>query len=211
MIINNQEKSNKKDSAISNQTSNLQSMERRVKKLTTRLWAGIFLMFIILTAGIFALYYEQLALALSGDYDKGPGDTLYADDWNKLAEDFTALPSGVVVMWSGALGDRPDGWQLCDGSNGTPNLVNRFIAGAGGAYAVDATGGEDTVTLNWNQMPIHTHNVSIINNTGGGPQSYLYFEDGNGTVNTFTSTPAGSGLAHENRSLFYALYYICKL
>lgn len=44
-------------------------------------------------------------------------------------------------MWSGAIVDIPDGWLLCDGNNGTPDLRNRFLIGAGDIYAPDATGG----------------------------------------------------------------------
>lgn len=50
------------------------------------------------------------------------------------------FPSGGIIMWSGAVNDIPVGWALCDGSNGTPDLRDRFIVGAGGAYSVGDTG-----------------------------------------------------------------------
>lgn len=50
---------------------------------------------------------------------------------------------GIIVLWYGAIVDIPAGWQLCDGTNGTPDLRNKFIAGAGDTYAVD-----DTMTTN---------------------------------------------------------------
>lgn len=53
---------------------------------------------------------------------------------------------GMIVMWSGAIVDIPDGWVLCDGDNGTPDLRNRFVLGAGDTYAVDDTGGADSHT-----------------------------------------------------------------
>lgn len=56
------------------------------------------------------------------------------------------IPSGVIVMWSGSIASVPSGWYLCNGSNGTPDLRNRFIVGAGSTYAVDATGGATSVT-----------------------------------------------------------------
>jgi hypothetical protein len=43
------------------------------------------------------------------------------------------LPTGVIVMWSGQLDAIPVGWALCDGSDGTPDLSNRFVLGAGAA------------------------------------------------------------------------------
>jgi hypothetical protein len=40
------------------------------------------------------------------------------------------LPLGAIVMWSGLLADIPAGWQLCDGTNGTPDLRSNFVRGA---------------------------------------------------------------------------------
>ena len=52
-----------------------------------------------------------------------------------------SLPSGLIVSWYGLLADIPAGWILCNGSNGTPNLNNRLIIGAGNTYNIDDTGG----------------------------------------------------------------------
>lgn len=54
------------------------------------------------------------------------------------------VPIGGIINWSGAVVDIPDNWQLCDGTNGTPDLRERFVIGAGGSIAVDATGGATT-------------------------------------------------------------------
>lgn len=73
---------------------------------------------------------------------------------------FTAgngIPKGGIIMWSGAVNQVPEGWALCDGAKGTPDLRDRFIVGAGSAYAVGATGGEATHTLTIGEMPSHTH------------------------------------------------------
>ena len=48
---------------------------------------------------------------------------------------------GFILNWEGAIVDIPDGWALCNGSNGTPDLRDRFLVGAGNTYAVDDTGG----------------------------------------------------------------------
>jgi len=50
------------------------------------------------------------------------------------------VPPGMIVMWSGSVDTIPEGWALCDGTNGTPNLRDRFIVGAGGRYGVGAGG-----------------------------------------------------------------------
>lgn len=67
-----------------------------------------------------------------------------------------AIPSGVIVMWSGSIASVPSGWYLCNGSNGTPDLRDRFIVGAGNTYSVAATGGSANATL-----VSHTHTASV--------------------------------------------------
>ena len=66
-----------------------------------------------------------------------------------------ALPSGVIVMWSGSIASIPSGWLLCNGSSGTPDLRDRFIVGAGNSYAFAATGGSTNATL-----VSHTHTAT---------------------------------------------------
>jgi hypothetical protein len=42
-------------------------------------------------------------------------------------------------MWSGAIASIPTGYVLCNGSNGTPDLRDKFVVGAGNSYVVGAT------------------------------------------------------------------------
>lgn len=49
--------------------------------------------------------------------------------------------SGIIAIWSGSIVTIPSGWVICDGNNGTPDLRNNFVVGAGDTYAVDANGG----------------------------------------------------------------------
>ena len=67
-----------------------------------------------------------------------------------------ALPAGVITIWSGSSGAIPAGWLLCDGTNGTPNLRDKFVVGAGSTYAVGATGGSANATL-----VSHSHTITI--------------------------------------------------
>ena len=53
------------------------------------------------------------------------------------------VPHGVIVMWAGSLSDIPDGWQLCDGTNDTPDLTNKFIKGAS-LDGMNQSGGKNT-------------------------------------------------------------------
>lgn len=39
----------------------------------------------------------------------------------------TSVPTGGIIMWSGTIASIPAGWSLCDGSNGTPDLTDKFI------------------------------------------------------------------------------------
>ena len=56
------------------------------------------------------------------------------------------VPSGVILMWSGSTDTIPAGWALCNGQDGTPDLTDRFILGAGKTYQPGTTGGAATVT-----------------------------------------------------------------
>ena len=65
------------------------------------------------------------------------------------------VPVGGIIMWSGS--SVPAGWGLCDGTQGTPDLRNRFIVGSGSSYATGATGGSTSTTLTASMIPDHKH------------------------------------------------------
>ena len=71
------------------------------------------------------------------------------------------IPTGGIIIWSGAANAIPTGWLLCNGSNGTPDLRNRFVVGAGSTYAVGATGGSaDAIVVS------HNHTAESTSLTG---------------------------------------------
>jgi hypothetical protein len=135
----------------------------------------------------------------------------------------TPIPSGGIFLWSGSIGSIPAGYVLCNGSNGTPDLRDRFVVGAGSTYAVNATGGSaDAVVVSHTHAatvtdPGHSHNYGAIQNQG--------FENGNliiATSGTTASTNikttgisvanATAGVSGTNANLppYYALCYIMK-
>jgi len=51
------------------------------------------------------------------------------------------VPTGGIIIWSGLATAIPSGYALCNGSNGTPNLQDSFVVGAGNSYSVNSGGG----------------------------------------------------------------------
>ena len=90
-------------------------------------------------------------------------------------------------MFSGSV--IPFGWHICDGTNGTPNLRDRFIVGAGSNYAVNSTGGNTSVTLSSSQMPVHAHSLSGINSSTSTAGAHNH-------TATSTSTVSDPGHSH---------------
>lgn len=54
---------------------------------------------------------------------------------------YGVVPKGGIIIWSGASTAIPSGWALCNGTNNTPDLRDRFIVGAGSSYNVGDSGG----------------------------------------------------------------------
>jgi hypothetical protein len=93
------------------------------------------------------------------------------------------VPPGGIVMFHGDIDTSFDpqgrgrkntpyeGWQLCNGNNGSPDLQDRFIAAAGRKYPMGHKSGSDTVTLKVAQLPSHNHG----GNTKPSPPLYLNY------------------------------------
>jgi hypothetical protein len=110
-------------------------------------------------------------------------------------------PSGVIAWWSGSEASIPGGWLLCNGLNGTPDLRDQFIVGAGSHYSKGSTGGSNTVTtsgtvtvaghaLTAAEIPLHTHGT-ITDYYPQGPWGY-------GTSGSATVPPYGHGAVSDN-------------
>ena len=141
----------------------------------------------------------------------------------------TTFPAGGIIIWSGAIGAVPSGWYLCDGTNGTPDLRNRFIVGAGSTYSVGATGGSaDAVVVTHTHTatstvtdPTHLHTYGSAQGITGGASAAAQGTNSGSfsttaastgiTVATSTIAPSGA-VSGTNANLppYYSLAYIQK-
>ena len=158
------------------------------------------------------------------------------------------IPSGLICMWSGAIANIPSGWHLCDGTNNTPDLRDRFIVGAGNSYNVGATGGANSrsvtiadtisisisgdtenktafntenkaafntndstafdtgaasgntgsVTLTTDQIPSHSHTVSIPKRQSSSTNLSVYTKTSDKGIPTQTTSSTGGGGSHAH-------------
>jgi hypothetical protein len=137
-----------------------------------------------------------------------------------------SIPSGCILIWSGSAGSIPSGYLICDGTNGTPDLRNSFVLGAGNSYTVGQTGGStDAVIVS------HTHTASVTDPQhnhqysqplGGSGGSYIAstavnFTAGNNATTsssstgiTVANTVVGVSATNANMPPFYSLCYIYK-
>lgn len=112
------------------------------------------------------------------------------------------VPRGIVTHYWGSTETIPAGFQLADGTNGTPNALGRFLVGAGGSYAVGDVGGAASVTLTAAQIPghvhagpshvhsgpSHTHGAGTLSVTGGEHSHRLWTKETTSTSHDHTST-----------------------
>jgi microcystin-dependent protein len=128
------------------------------------------------------------------------------------------VPSGLIAIWSGSTGSIPSGWLLCNGSNGTPDLRNSFILGAGNTYAVGATGGStDAIVVSHTHSitdPGHVHANGATNvasmNVGGSNFNRLDTSNTASAVTGISINTAGVSGSGANMPPYYALAFIMK-
>jgi hypothetical protein len=136
------------------------------------------------------------------------------------------VPSGLIAIWSGSTGSIPSGWLLCNGSNGTPDLRNSFILGAGNTYAVGATGGStDAIVVSHTHAatsvvtdPGHVHNYHDWQYVGGAAGGGNVTGGATGTTAsavtgiTVATTNATAGVSGSGANMppYYALAFVMK-
>jgi len=145
------------------------------------------------------------------------------------------IPRGIIVMWSGSVSSIPQGWLLCDGSNGTPDLRERFVLGASTDAGIGNTGGNTSIALTVPQLPAHSH-TGTTNIAGNHTHDFTYLaaiallnaraqgdfdvaiqaeitEDtaaAGDHFHTFTTNETGNGDPIDIRNPFYTLAFIMK-
>jgi hypothetical protein len=96
------------------------------------------------------------------------------------------LPSGAIIMWGGSINNIPSGFSLCDGSDGTPDLRDKFVIGAGSGESVGDTGG--------------TSNQSVDINISGRTEPARF----QGDSDVVSTTNAPNGFGQEGSRVFFS-------
>ena len=107
----------------------------------------------------------------------------------------------TIWAWSGSIASIPPGFVLCDGTNGTPDLRDKFIPGAGSSFAFNEVGG---VSVHNHPFTSDSHaHATVLDDwigLGGGRQSI-----------TNSNVDAGTSDNKNQRPPFFALVYIMKV
>jgi len=153
--------------------------------------------FTLLSNGNLGLGYTNPTKKLEVNGDVKASSTVTADEFIGNG----AVPVGTIIMWSGSIINIPPEWALCDGTNGTPDLRGKFIAGAGDTYVVGATGGASQVTLSTSELPSHTHDGTT--SSTGNHWHYVARNQGENSGNGGTSLAyQRSGAGNENYDFY---------
>lgn len=135
------------------------------------------------------------------NYSVGLTDNIQ-DQINDLVNDVgiindTSVPIGSVVMFNAAFAGIPSNWQLCDGSNGTPNMTDQFVYGTNTEGELLDAGGSADATLPSHTHVVgavgnHNHNINTNSSESGSPPNTITGGDGTGNSGSQNSSGAGS-------------------
>lgn len=168
---------------------------------------------------------NKLTLAADAKLEVANGASIVNASGQDMFKLQVGVPSGAILMWSGSANAIPEGWALCNGENGTPDLRGRFIVGAGlwssdytagdgvdRGYSVGDRGGENVHTLTVAEMPSHKHELTGYRMRESSTDSdddelEVYARDAGGAPQT---SYAGGNASHENRPPYFALCFIMK-
>ena len=111
------------------------------------------------------------------------------------------VPSGVILMWGGSADTIPRGWALCDGTNGTPDLLDRFVVASGRNYPQGSKGGAESATPDVSTGTAKT-GISLADAAPGGTAGSSGTGIGiqNAALNIWTGA-AGTGIGIQGTTL----------
>ena len=104
--------------------------------------------------------------------------------------------TGMILMYTGST--APSGWAICNGQNGTPDLRDRFVVGAGSAYSINNTGGSKDATLVSHSHTINNHVHGFSANTGGQSTTHSHTFSGSGSQSHGHSFTGVGGNDHND-------------
>ena len=142
---------------------------------------------------------------------------------------------GEIRAWMGTIANIPGGWSLCDGLNGRPNLIAKFIRGINTNITEPlGTGGLNSITLSIENLPsdhihttatdgMHYHIIAIKNIDGSSTLTNSWYKSNPGDsgyglenlvygdgAHTHTTTATGNNIAFDNRPAYYEVAYMIK-
>jgi hypothetical protein len=107
------------------------------------------------------------------------------------------MPIGTIIAWGNT--SIPSGWFVCDGNNGTPNLVDKFVRGAADDGVLRNTGGNDAhyhENPNSDSVADHNHGGSVSGGLGNG--GTIYTTTGSGVTAASSSHTHSISIAIQN-------------
>ena len=122
-----------------------------------------------------------------------------------------AMPVGSIIMFNGKAEEIPSGWAICDGKNGTPNLLDRFILAS--TYC-GGTGGQSQITLSVSQLPPHRHRLKKCwygKSDNADDRQVVRWDDSVSTNDQILTEETGFGLPINIMPPYYRLIYIMKV
>ena len=177
--------------------------------------------------------FKVATIKIYKDGENSPRYT-YEVPLSSLGSSFS-VPIGGIIAYTGSLNTLPLNYHICDGTNGTPDLRDRFIVGAGSSYNLNTIGGISTNILALNQLPnladflnktiaVQGNNQvngsnNLVSNLPIRAWSWEYFQKNEGNThgyfkNAFATIPGTStsfGQPIENKPPYMALYWVMRI
>ena len=156
--------------------------------------------------------YEDLKTKVDGNTTNiATNTTDITNIKNEIKNLQDAMPVGSIIMYNGKAEEIPSGWAICDGTNGTPNLLDRFILAS--TYC-GGTGGQGQITLSVSQLPPHRHRLKKCwygKSDNADDRQVVRWDDSVSTNDQILTEETGFGLPINIMPPYYRLIYIMKV